>query len=214
MIRTIRRVGVILLLIAAGALSSKAQIGNIHGSVYVGFGTATDSSVGPINTLNGGIVYNTPSMGGLFDTIGGDVIFFHNLGAGFEYSFRNSRGPYGGLEYRPAFYDVNAVYQPLGGSRRFVPEIQGGIGRASLRLYYTPQFCLTYALGCRSNTSLATGPNYKEIHFGGGVRYYVYKDFYVRPQVDVRWVPDMIYFKNTLVPEFSVAVGYTFRRPK
>ena len=210
MIRILRGLGLCGLLALSVATGSPAQ----SGSLYVGFGTATDSSIGTVNTLNGGVVYNAPSLDGLFDTVGGDVIFFRNLGLGAEYTFRNSRGPYAGLQYHPVFYDVNAVYQPLGSSRRFAPELQGGIGRAAFRFYYTPQFCNSYPLGCRSNTAQATETNHLEVHFAGGVRYYVYKDVFVRPQVDARWVRDLSYFSNSWIPEFTVAVGYTFRRKK
>jgi hypothetical protein len=210
LIRTIRSFAFALLVLFVSAISARAQ----SGSIYVGFGTATDSSIGSINTLNGGVQYSTPTLGGLFDTVGGDVIFFHNLGAGIEYSFLNGRSSYAGLNYRPAFYDVNAVYQPFGSSRRLIPEIQGGVGRASLRFYYTPAFCLGYALGCRSNTAQATGTNYLEIHGAGGVRYYLYKSLFIRPQVDVRWVHNFAYFGRSVVPEFTVAIGYTLRRGK
>lgn len=184
--------------------------GQISGSAYVGFGTAMDGSIGPLNTLGGGTVYNTSSLGGLFDTIGGDVIFFHNLGIGAEVSFRNGRGSYAGLAYRPTFYDVNAVYEPSFG--RFTPEAQGGIGRANLNFYYTPQFCVTFPQGCGSTTAAASGANYFELHFAAGVRYYVYKSVFVRPQVDVRYVKHMSYFSSAWIPEYSVSIGYTFKR--
>ncbi|HWF40199.1 MAG TPA: hypothetical protein VG322_16870 [Candidatus Acidoferrales bacterium] len=195
-----------MLILFAIATCTRAQI---VASGYVGFGTAIDGSVGPLNTLGGGMVYNAPSLGGLFDTIGGDVIFFHNLGIGAEVSFRN-RGPYAGLTYRPNFYDVNAVYERSIG--RFSPEFQGGIGRANINFYYTPQFCATFPQGCQSTTAAASGANYLELHLSGGVGYNVYKSVFIRPQVDIRYVKNMSYFSSPWVPEFSVAIGYTFRR--
>lgn len=210
MTRTIRAFALAVLLVFAGAAAVRAQTG----SLYFGLGTATDSSIGSVNTLNGGVLYSAPSLGGLFDTIGGDVIFFHNLGAGLEYSFLNGRSAYAGLQYRPAFYDVNLVYQPLGSSHRLVPEIEGGAGRASLAFYYTPQFCSTYALGCRNNLAKATSPNFLQFHVAGGVRYYIYKDLFIQPRVDLRFVRNFQYFKSSLVPEFTLGIGYTFRRGK
>jgi hypothetical protein len=195
------------LILFAAATCARAQI---SGSAYVGFGTATDGSIGSLNTLGGGTVYNTSSLGGLFDTIGGDVIFFHNLGVGAEVSFRNGRGPYAGLTYRPDFYDVNAVYNRSFG--RFRPEFQAGIGRANINFYYTPAFCAGFSQGCSSNTASASGANYLELHLSGGLSYYVYKSVFIRPQVDIRYVKNMSYFSSPWVPEFSVAIGYTFRR--
>jgi hypothetical protein len=200
-----------LLLTVTAALISAAPVSAQTGSVYYAAGSATDSSIGPINTLGSGTLYNTPSMGGFFDTIGGEVIFYHNLGVGAEVSFRNSKAPYAGLQYRPSFYDVNAVYQRHLG--KFTADVQGGFGRANINLYYTPQFCAGYSQGCMNTTGAAHGADYAQLHFGGGVRYYVYKEFFVRPQIDVRWIDNMNYFGSSWVPEYSVAIGYTFRRP-
>lgn len=211
MTRTLRMLAWMLLVPVIATLICAASASAQSGSVYFAGGTATDSSIGAINTLGGGIIYNTPSMGGFFETIGGQVIFFHNLGVGAEVSFRNSKAPYAGLEYRPIFYDINAVYQRHLG--KFVPEVQGGFGRANINLYYTPQFCSGYPQGCTNSTGAAHGADYAQVHFGAGIPFYVYKDFFVRPQVDVRWVRNMSFFGSSWVPEYSVAIGYTFHLP-
>jgi hypothetical protein len=206
--RTTCGLAAVLIPLLVFATSTRAQ----SGSVYFGGGTASDSSAGPIDTLGAGITYTTPRMGGFFDTVGGDVIFFHHLGVGAEVSFRNSKGPYAGLQYHPSFYDINAVYQPAISSQRFVPEIQGGVGRASIGLYYTPQFCATFSEGCRSTTAEVSSESHLELHFAGGLRYYFYKGAFVRPQVDVRWVHNILYFGSSWVPEYTVSIGYTVRR--
>ena len=208
MLRTIRGFAVLSLFLVVSATLASAQ----SGSVYYAGGTATDSAAGPIDTLGAGVTYNAPRIGGFFDTIGADVIFYHNLGVGAEVSFRNSKGPYAGLEYRPTFYDVNAVYQPVLLSRRLTPEIQAGFGRANVSLFYTPRFCLTYQEGCRSTTAEVTSASHLQLHFSAGLRYYVYKSFFVRPQVDIRWVHNFSYFGSSLVPEYTLAFGYTIRR--
>lgn len=207
---TIRRFAAVSLLLLSYSTLARAQ----SGSLYFAGGSATDSSIGPVDTLGGGVSYPSSSLGGFFETIGADVIFFdnHRLGVGGEISFRKDRGPYAGLEYRPTFYDINAVYQPLTVVRRFTPEVQGGFGRADLKFYYTPQFCLTFPQGCRLTTAQATSTNYLQLHFAGGLRYYVYKDLFVSPKLDVRWVHNLAYFSSSWVPEYSVALGYTFRR--
>ena len=60
--------------------------------------------------------------------MGADVMFRPKLGVGESISFRANEGPYAGIKYLPIFYDFNAIYQPLGPSRRIVPELQGGLG--------------------------------------------------------------------------------------
>lgn len=182
------------------------------GSVYWAAGTATDSSSGPINTLDGGVVYDTPRMGGFFDTVGGDIILRHGLGVGADISFRQNKGPYAGLAYRPTFYDVNAVYHPRTINGRLIPEVQAGFGRLNLKFYDTPQFCLTYSQGCQSTTGEITTRNRFSLNGGGGLNVYVYKSFFIRPQVDIRWVHHLVDFGSSWVPEYTVALGYTFRK--
>ena len=180
------------------------------GSLYFAGGTATDSSSGPLNTLGAGVIFNTPSMGGFFETIGGDVIFRHHIGFGAEVSFRQGRAPYAGLEYRPTFYDVNAVYYPLSNVRRISPEIQGGIGRSRLTFYDTPQFCTISPQGCPAVNARISTLDRLQLHFSGGVRVYVWKGVFLRPQLDVRWVRNFADFGSSFVPEYTLAVGYTF----
>ena len=78
------------------ALLSFLLLGSVHlaqaqsASVYFGLGTAVDSSNGqPVDTFGNGTVFNTPKMAGLFETLGGDVMFRPHLGVGFETSFRS-----------------------------------------------------------------------------------------------------------------------------
>ena len=182
------------------------------GSVYFAGGTAIDSSSGPVDTLGGGTTYNSPRLGGFFETIGGEVIIRHGLGVGGEFSFRKDRGPYAGLSYRPEFYDVNAVYEPIRFRGRLVPKFEAGFGRMVLRYYDTPQFCESFFLGCKSSDGLVSQVNYFQGHFGAGVQYYVYKSVFVLPQVDIHYVRKMVDFGSTVVPAFSVGIGYTIRR--
>jgi hypothetical protein len=183
---------------------------------YIAGGTATDSSVGPIETLGGGTVYQTPRMGGFFETYGGDYIFFHGLGVGAELSRRRDLGDYAGLEYRALFYDANVVYRPWMLKRRVQPEFQAGYGRADLNLYLTPQICTTLPQGCGATNSEITSVSDGQFHFAAGVRIYVYKGAFVRPQFDLRYVPNNFsaYFGSSWIPQYSVGIGYTFNLRK
>jgi hypothetical protein len=207
-----RRVTLCFFILVSFARVASAQ----SGSVYLAAGTATDSSAGPLNTLGAGVTLNTPSMGGLFGTVGGDVIFRNRLGVGAEYSFRKDRGPYAGLAYRPAFYDVNAVYYPLTNVTRISPEIQAGVGKSKLTFYDTPGFCTIAPQGCRSTNAQIETLDTFQVHFAGGVRFSVWRGIFVRPQIDLRWMNNFPDFGRPFVVEYTVAVGYTFKslRPK
>ena len=185
-------------------------------SGYIGGGTATDSSAGPIDTLGAGTTYPAPRLGGVFETYGGDFTFFHGLGVGAEESQRRDRGSYAGLQYRASFFDVNAVYRPWILKWRISPEFQAGYGRADLNLYVTPQICTTLPQGCGAVNGQITSVSDSEFHVAAGARIYVYRGAFVRPQFDLRRVPNdfSTYFGSSFIPEYSVVVGYTFNLHK
>lgn len=95
-------------------------------STYFGAGAATDTSNNQVLDSAGDI---GPKMTGAFGVFGSDYMWKPQLGFGGEYSWRFSQGPYaslGQVNYRPAFFDFNVIYHPLGaGSSRIVPEFRG-----------------------------------------------------------------------------------------
>ncbi len=179
-------------------------------SGYIGGGTATDSSIGPIDTLGAGTTYPTPSLGGFFQTYGGDFIFFHGLGIGAEDSSRRNKGAYAGLQYRASFFDVNAVYRPWLLKGRFRPEFQAGYGRADLNLYTTPQICTILPQGCGAVNGEISSIRDSQFHFGASIRIGVYRGAFVQPQFDLRRLPSNFstYFGSSFIPQYSVNVGY------
>lgn len=201
----IRTLAMLLLLIGSAKLAD-AQ----NASVYLGLGSAYASSAQPIDTFGDGTLYNTPTLGGVFVTIGGDVMVKPKLGFGAEFSFRGNQGPYAGLNYRPLFYDFNAVYQPLGSSTgRVVPELQGGLGGVDLKFYY-PQSSCDQLAGCSSSNTYLESSHHFQVHGGAGVRVYIKGGIFVRPQFDIHYVHNFFQFGSDWVPEYSAAVGYTF----
>lgn len=181
-------------------------------SAYFGGGSATAPSVGSINTLGAGTFYQAPSMSGFFETFGADVIFFHNLGVGVELSTRNGRAPYAGLTYHPSFYDANLVYRPRTLAHRIAPEIQAGFGESDLNFYYTSTICYKLPQGCSGVNTEAFSANNNQIHAAFGARFYAYRGLFVRPQFDFRYVQGNFttYFGRSWVPQYSVAIGYTY----
>lgn len=211
----IRGFGIVFLWVLACAAAASAQ--TVSG--YFAGGTAIASSAGPLDTFGLGTTYTTPRMGGFFETVGGDVLFFHNLGIGAETSWRHGDAPYAGLEYHPSFYDVNAVYRPFTFAHRFVPEFQAGAGRANLKTYYTAQLCQSLPQGCGTGIGgLQASTNVTQIHFAAGLRGFVltsgiFKGIFLKPQVDVRHVANDFsgYFGSPWIEQFSVAIGYSYR---
>jgi len=204
----IRIILTLLLLLVGSTQLAKAQ----SASVYFGLGTAVDSSNGqPIDTFGNGTLYNTPRMGGLFETVGGDFMFRPHFGVGFETSLR-TQSNYAGLNYRPLLYDFNAIYQPLS-SGMVIPEFQAGLGGMNLRYYENQSYCDSFG-GCSNSNYYVESSNHFQVHFSGGVRFYVKGGIFIRPQVDVHVVNNLFQFGSNVVPEYSAAIGYTFGRTR
>jgi hypothetical protein len=222
-------IGTILLLstLLLGSVSSVRAQGV---SAYFGLGSATNSAgttVNGIDSVTGasvtcpkGNVFDDitgfcepgPTIGGVFGVFGVDFMLKPHLGFNGEYAFRFAQAPYlpaAGLNYRPAFYDFNVVYQPLSG-KRIVPLVDGGIGGARIALYQTQTVSIT---GITNTFTIPAGlnANHFQVHGAVGVKLYVKGNIFIKPQFDIHYVTHLTdQFGRDWVPQYTVAVGYTF----
>lgn len=222
-------IGTILLLstLLLGSVSSVRAQGV---SAYFGLGSATNSAgttVNGIDSVTGasvtcpkGNVFDDitgfcepgPTMGGVFGVFGVDFMLKPHLGFNGEYAFRFAQAPYlpaAGLNYRPGFYDFNVVYQPLSG-KRIVPLVEGGIGGARIALYQTQTVSIT---GITNTFTIPAGlnANHFQVHGAVGVKLYVKGNIFIKPQFDIHYVTHLTdQFGRDWVPQYTVAVGYTF----
>jgi len=146
-----------------------------QGDVFFGGGTLLSSAPSAIQSADN----NIAMRGGTYLNIGGDIAGFrHHLGFMVETSWRASQADYFGNEetYRPILTDFNVLYQPHL-TKKVGLDLFGGIGVDSTR-FYVPSvtscspFCINYSSQERFMQ-----------HFGGGVRYYVWHHFFVRPEI-------------------------------
>jgi hypothetical protein len=174
-------------------------------NLYFGFGSAHNSSAGrQINTFGDGTLYGTPEMGGLFTNFGVNVFITKQLGVGFERYWRTSEGGYAGLQYRPSFYNFDAIFQPAKAtSKRFSPEFRAGVGGASLHFSFNDQDSCDRVPGCPSSRRFQT-------HLAAATRLYLTDHLFLRPAVDIHHVSDFAEFGSNWVPQFSIGVGYGF----
>jgi hypothetical protein len=221
---TIRTIPFLLLLLLTNVKQASAQTG----SVYFGVGSAIDSAptssatattpACPSQQIFDGVTDQceaAPTMGGAFGVFGADFMIKPHLGINGEYSFRFAQASYlsdAFINVRPAFYDFNVIYQPTSGNSRIVPVVEGGIGGAKLSFYETQQSCLTSGT-CINQSEFLTTSNHFQVHGAVGVKLYVKGSIFIKPQVDIHWVDNLNqqYGRNS-VPEFTIAVGYTFGR--
>jgi hypothetical protein len=151
-------------------------------------------------------------MGGLFGVAGLDFMFRPHLGVNGEYAFRLHRAPFlpgASLNMRPAFYDLNALWQPFSG-KRFVPFLEGGVGAAKVALYTTGTAPIT---GVTNTSSFPAGSDrsHFQLHFAFGLKLYLRGNLFLKPQFDLHYARHLTdQFGRNLVPQYSGSVGYTF----
>lgn len=212
---TIRTIPLLFLLLLANGKQANAQ----GVSAYFGLGSATNSAAttagcAPHFILDGftGACEAAPTMGGVFGVFGADFMINSHLGVNGEYAFRFGQAPYlpaAGLKARPAFYDFNAVYQPLSAGRRIVPVLEGGIGGAKVSLYFSQQICAISSV-CTTQSAFFASANHFQLHGALGVKLYVTPHLFIKPQIDAHWVHNLNQqFGRDFVPRYTVAVGYS-----
>lgn len=214
---TFRTIPLLAAILLGGVSVVRAQ--GISVSPYFGLGSARDA-VGTDTTdgcpagqiFDGLICQSGPTMGGLFGEFGVDFMFKKHLGVNGEYALHLSQSPYlpaDGLNMRPSFYDINALWQPLS-SKRFVPFLEGGVGGAKVNLYFN---AANSTIGLTSPPSLPTGisPSYFQLHGAVGMKLYLRGRIFVRPEFGLHYTPRLNnQFAHNLVLEYIISAGYTF----
>ena len=188
-----------------------ASFANAQSSLDVHLGVAgvNDKSTGvSVDTFGDGNLYNTSALNGVFLNFGAGAMFTKHFGFGGEFALKPGKTDYAGLQYRPIFYDFNAIVHPVTVSKRVVPELQAGLGGVNLKFYESQQSC--NIVGCTNSSSFVQSANHFQLHAGVGVSFFVTNNIYVRPQFDLHWVRNFSQFNSNLVPQYGVSVGYRF----
>jgi len=182
----------------------------VYGIVLPASAQQIDAAIAGGSLLSSGNSFTSSGLvpaegGGAFIGFNGDVLFKGNLGVQAEVNWRASQNSYGGqVPYRPLFWDVNAIY-----SRRFSPrlgaEALGGIGAESIR-FYTGQGSCDYYGNCSNYVS----SNHFMADVGGGIRLYVWRSAFVRPEVRLYLVHNNAEFSSSYPVRYGVSLGYTF----
>lgn len=142
--------------------------------------------------------------GGLYTGASLQYLTEKRLGINIEGVLRAKEGLYNGYQYyRPFLYDVNAVY-----AHRMAPKIRGdfmaGVGGETL-LFYNQTNC-TYGGGCSTNVN----NTHFLLHAGVGVRYYIWKTFFIRPEAHYYYIHNNFEFHSDNVLRVGASIGHTF----
>ena len=150
--------------------------------------------------------YSAQSLtGGAYPSFSGDFLIKKQFGVNGEISWRASQAFYQGFyPFRPIFYDFNGIWIPQLG-KHFAGELMAGIGAESAR-FYQP-FIICGFNGCTNYVS----SNHSLGHFGGGIRAYLFGNFFVRPEAHLYLIRNNFEFSSARATRFGVSIGYTFR---
>jgi hypothetical protein len=197
---------------AQSAFDINLGFGSLHDSA-TGGGLDNTSSLIPFGTCTPGSTdancQATGGLGGFFLGFGGDIMFTHHLGGGFQASIQPVQGNYGPLQYRQAFYDVKGIYAPIN-RKRAVLQLMGGIGEARTSFSFNQSGCIGTAV-CTSQNEPVGAANHFDVNFSAGVQIFLTEHIFVRPQFDFHYVPGLTnQFGSDAVPGGSVWVGYNF----
>jgi len=177
---------------------------------YFGMGMATVGSTHDVIDFFGlGIGQSTPSMDGVFGTVGVGLMLKPSFGFGGQATFRFKQGDFAGLGYRPVFYDFNGIWTPELG-KHVMPEFQAGLGAASMRFYDPTTQYYDYNTGRYTNFIGST--NHFQLHAAAGLRFFISDRFFIRPALDYHWVKGFTWFKSNSVPAYSLSIGFTSGR--
>jgi Outer membrane protein beta-barrel domain len=181
-------------LIFAGIASAQQQV-----DIMVG-GATLMSSAPPSDVVS---FQPLAEKNSTYLSIGGDVVgSTRRLGINVESSWRYRQGNYYGYEnYRPILTDVNALFQPKVG-KRLGADFMGGVGIATNRFNL---FGTCSIPGCINYTS----SNHLMEDLGAGIRYRVWRHFFVRPEAHYYHIQNNLGFNSNNVFRVGASVGYT-----
>jgi len=187
------------MLLAASFLMS----GTLHAQQFdLGFGVGTLTAP-PASSASGNHA-PVSLTGGAYPVFSADLLLKKQFGVGGELAWRGSQNLYGGFQpYRPLFYDFNGIYAPKLG-KHAAAEVMAGIGWESLRFYQGFTSC--GAISCTDFVS----SNHFMGHIGGGLRYYFYGHFFVRPEAHLYMIHNNEEFSSGRAARFGVSLGYSF----
>ena len=150
----------------------------------------------------------TPGLNSVLMGIGGDIMFKKQFGFGAQIDLTPAKKDYGPLQFRQTFYDFNGIYQPFS-SKRAVFRLEGGIGGARTGFSYTQTGCVGTAVCSTSSSPVGTSTHF-DVHVGAGVMLFVTNHIFVKPQIDLHYVPGLNnQFNSNLVPAAMVSVGFS-----
>jgi hypothetical protein len=147
-----------------------------------------------------------PEKGGLYPGASLVHLYKNRYGYSAEFAYAYKKQLYNGYqEYRPIIYDVNAVFAPHV-MNRMDAELMAGIGGQTV-LFYNQFGSCNFSSGCSSHVNSSAFL----FHVSAGLRYTVFRHFFVRPEAHLYHIVNNSSFNSDNVLRVGASVGYTFR---
>ena len=145
--------------------------------------------------------------GGVYPAFSGDYLIKKRFGVQGEVAWRVGQQRYAISQqpFRPIFFDFNGIWIPELG-KHTAAELMAGIGAEDVRFY--GRVNCNFFSGCTNYSSVKHFMG----HFGGGVRFYVKGNIFVRPEVHLYLVRNNFEFSSGRAIRYAGSVGYTFGR--
>jgi hypothetical protein len=202
--RTVR-----IAIVLSFACAALAAFSNVAQAQRIDLGFAGSTVIAPgANSCSGDCQISQSLTGGFYPGFNADVIFWHNLGAGFEYNWRGSQG--GGayaadldVNYRPIFFNFNAVYSPKLANHIYL-EVVGGVGAMSTHLYECDD------CGIAGGSTEVASSSHFDVDVGGGIKLYASHGFFIRPEIREYWINNDTNFAGSHATRVGATLGYTF----
>ncbi len=223
---TMKRAGLFCLMFCLFCISVPLASAQAGGDISFGLGTAHVKSSGlglDFDTgeacLPGGAFCSdtTRHLSGVFMGFHGDYMFNPRFGVGTDILFQPAKQDYASfdaispgekIQSRMTFWDLNGVARPFR-NKQAALQLEGGLGVANLRFYDT--ISQSGVLGNLSSDQYISSANHFQLHAGVGVPFYLKDGFFIRPQFDIHYVPNLDQqFGRNLVTQGMVWVGYNF----
>ena len=208
------------------------QIGSAQSLIdfNLGFGTMHDkaATTGIDQNTYGSCNLNAPNcsptsdMSGFAMGIGVNLMLWKHYGFGMNASFQPTKQNYAQLPANPlyglppatiqsrvTFYDFNGILQPVT-SKKAALQLIGGIGGVNTK-FYQNYISGGSPLGSSSYSQYASSANHFQVHGGAGVFFDPVGNFFVRPQFDIHYAPNLTeQFGSNAAWQAMIWVGYTF----
>lgn len=148
-----------------------------------------------------------PEKGGIYPSFTIDRIYASRFGYGAEVSTVYKDQFYNGYQkFRPLIYDVNAVYAPRV-AKRASAFLTAGVGGQSILFYNTYGSCSS-PTGCANKVN----SNQFLVHLSGGVRYKIWRQFFVRPEANYYRIVNNNDFHSGNVLRLGISIGYSIAK--